>query len=197
MATDDWPPLPESIQTPRLLLRRLRLSDAEDVHAYARDPEWGRLLPDFPQPYERRHADQFVASHVLKDWRAEPNWALEHEGRVVGGVGLRTERRHARAELGYALARWLWGRGLMTEAVSAVIDETFRRLPIRKISAIAIAANVGSTRVMEKVGMQREALLHQHWVQHGQTFDEVHYGLLHEEWERQADAAPIKRSTSG
>ena len=74
----------------------------------------------------------------------------------------------------------------MTEAVSAVIDEAFRKLPIRKISAIAIAENVGSTRVMEKVGMQREALLRQHRVQRGQTFDEVHYGLLREEWERNA-----------
>ena len=186
MTTDDWPPLPESIQTPRLLLRRYKLTDANDVFAYAQDPEWARFLPDVPQPYERRHAEEFVASHLLKDWRAEPTWALEHEGRVVGGVGLRAELRHARAELGYALARWLWGRGLMTEAVSAVIDAAFRRLPIRKISATATAENFRSTRLMEKVGMQREALLRQHRIQHGQTFDEVHYGLLREESKRNA-----------
>ena len=189
MTTDDWPPLPESIQTPRLLLRRYKLTDANDVFAYAQDPEWARFLPDVPQPYERRHADEFVASHVLKDWRTGHTWALEHEGRVVGGLGLRPAHRHARAELGYSLARWLWGRGLMTETVSAVIDEAFRKLPIRKITARAIAANVGSTRVMGKVGMQFEAVLRQHWVYHGQIFDSVHYGLLREEWERNASAA--------
>ncbi len=189
MTADDWPPLPESIQTPRLLLRRYRLTDANDVFAYAQDPEWARFLPDVPQPYERRHAEEFVASHLLNDWRAEPTWALEHEGRVVGGVGLRAELRHARAELGYALARWLWGRGLMTEAVTAVIDTAFRRLPIRKISAAATAENFRSTRLMEKVGMQREALLRQHRIEHGQTFDEVHYGLLREAWERNTSAA--------
>ena len=189
MTADDWPPLPESIQTPRLLLRRYRLTDANDVFAYAQDPEWARFLPDVPQPYERRHAEEFVASHLLKDWRAEPTWALEHEGRVVGGVGLGAELRHARAELGYALARWLWGRGLMTEAVTAVIDTAFRRLPIRKISATANAENVRSTRLMEKVGMQREALLRQHRIQHGQTYDEVHHGLLREAWERNTSAA--------
>jgi ribosomal-protein-alanine N-acetyltransferase len=197
VTSKDWPPLPESIQTPRLLLRRFRLADANDVFAYAQDPEWGRFLITIEPPYERRHADAFVASQVLMDWRTEHSWALEHEGRVVGGLGLRPVHRHARAELGYSLARWLWGRGLMTEAVSVVIDEAFRRLPIRRISAIAIAENVRSTRLMEKVGMQREALLRQHRIQHGQTFDEAHYGLLREEWEQRAGAAPSERDASG
>ena len=121
----DWPLLPECIQTPRLLLRRYRLTDAEDVYAYARDPEWGRFLITIEPPYERQHADAFVAECVLEDRRTEHTWALEHEGRVVGGLGLRPVHRHARAELGYSLARWLWSRGLMTEAVSAVVDEAF------------------------------------------------------------------------
>ncbi|MCY3784133.1 MAG: GNAT family protein [Chloroflexi bacterium] len=184
MTTDDWPPLSESIQTPRLLLRRYRLSDAEDVFAYAHDPVWARFLPGVPEPYERHHADEFVASHVLKDWRTESHWALEHAGRVVGHVGLTPAPRHGRVELGYELARWLWGRGLMTEAASAVIDEAFRKLPLRKILAHAIAANVGSTRVMEKVGMRHEVTLRQHWVFRGQAYDAVNYGLIREEWER-------------
>jgi len=188
MTTDDWPPLPESIQTPRLLLRRYRLTDAEEVFAYARDPEWGCFLPGVPEPYERQHADQFVASHVLKDWRTESHWALEHQGRVVGRVGLTPAPRHRRAELGYELARWLWGRGLMTEAASAVVDEAFRKLPLGKILAHAIAANVGSTRVMEKIGMQCEATLRRHWVFHGRAYDAVNYGILREEWERKASA---------
>ena len=197
MTPKDWPPLPESIQTPRLLLRRYRLTDADDAFAYARDPEWGRFLPPVPRPYERRHADEFVAGQVLANWEKEPAWALEHEGRVVGGVSLRLARRNGRAELGYSMARWLWGRGLTTEAVSAVIDEAFRCLPIRKIAARAVAANVGSIRVMEKAGMQYEGRLRQHWVVHGQTFDSVHYGLLREEWEQRADAARIQRGAPG
>ena len=193
MTSEEWPPLPESIQTPRLLLRRYRLTDAEDVFAYARDPEWGRFLPPVPQPYERRHADEFVAGQVLANWGKEPAWALEHDGRVVGGVSLRLAPRHGRAELGYSVARWLWGRGLTTEAVSAVIDEAFRCLPLGKIAARAVAENVGSIRVMEKVGMQHEGILRQHWMVHGQISDSVHYGLLRGEWEQQASAASIER----
>ena len=188
MTTEDWPPLPESIQTPRLLLRRFRLGDAEDVYAYARDPEWARFLA-VEQPYERQHADAFVAELVLAKWRKRPARALEKDGRVVGGLSLWLARRNARAELGYDLARWLWGRGLAAEAASAVIDEALRRLPIRKITATASAANVRSTRLLEKLGMQREALLRQHWVHRGKVLDELRYGFLREEWEQRRNAA--------
>ena len=134
MTTEDWPPLPESIQTPRLLLRRYRLSDAQDVYIYRRDPECGRFLP-VEQPYEPQHADAFVAKQVLAKWHKNPIWALEQDGRVVGGLSLWLARRNVRADLGYELARWLWGHGLMAEAASAVIDEAFRRLPIIKMTA--------------------------------------------------------------
>ena len=192
MTTGEWPLLPESIQTPRLLLRRFRLTDADDVYAYARDPEWRRFLFTVPQPYERRHADEFVAANVLTDWRAKPQWAIEREGRVVGMVALWVAREHRRAEFGYTLARWLWGRGLMTEAVSALIDEAFATLPLRKVNARALAPNIGSIRVMEKAGMQFEAVLRQHFSHRDEVFDLVHYGLLREEWEQQADAARSK-----
>ena len=186
MTADDWPPLPDSIQTPRLLVRRFRLTDAEDVYAYARDPEWRRFLFTVPKPYERRHADEFVAANVLTDWRNKPQWAIEREGRAVGTVALWIDRRHGRAEFGYTLARWLWGRGLMTEAVSALIDEAFATLPLRKVNARALAPNIGSIRVMEKAGMQFEAVLRQHFSHRGEVFDLVHYGLLRDEWERLA-----------
>ena len=56
----DVPLLPERIETARLVLRRWTLADAEDVLAYAADPEWSRFLP-VPEPYERRHAEEAVA----------------------------------------------------------------------------------------------------------------------------------------
>ena len=108
---------------------------------------------------------------------------------MVGGVSLRIACRKARAEAGYELARWLWGCGLMAEAASAVIDKAFRRLPIIKVTATATAANVRSTRLLEKLGMQREALLRRHWVHHGKVLDELRYGLVREEWEQRRNAA--------
>lgn len=186
MTAGDWPPLPDSIQTPRSLLRPFSVADADDVYAYRRDPEVVRFLP-VAQPFEREDADDFVATQVLADRRERCVWALEQQGRVVGGVSLWIARQRLRAELGYELARWLWGRGLMAEATSAVVDAAFGRLPIIKISATATAANARSIRLLEKLGMQREALLRRHWVHRGRVLDEVRYGLLRDEWaERQA-----------
>ena len=182
MTVEDWPPLPEFIQTPRCDLRPFRPADADDVYAYRRDPEVVRNL-QVAQPFRQEDADVFVATQVLSDWHEQCVWAMGQDGRVVGGVSLRIARGKRRAEVGYELARWLWGRGLMTEAVSAVIDEAFRRLPIIKITATATAANVRSIRLLEKLGMQREALLRQHWVHGGRVLDEVRYGLLRDEWE--------------
>ncbi len=182
MSSDDWPPLPECIQTARCLLRPFRPADADDVHAYRRDLEVVRYL-QVAQPFRRDDADVFVATQVLSDWHERCVWAMKQDGRVVGGVSLRIARGKKRAEVGYELARWLWGRGLMSEAVSAVIEEAFRQLPIIKITATATAANARSIRLLEKLGMQREALLRQHWVHGGRVLDEVRYGLLRDEWE--------------
>ncbi len=187
MTVDDWPPLPERIQTARCRLRPFSTADADDVYAYRRDPEVVRNL-QVAQPFRREDADVFVATQVLADRHERCVWAMEQDGRVVGGVSLRIARGKRRAEVGYELARWLWGRGLMTEAVSAVIDEAFRRLPIIKITATATAANVRSIRLAEKLGMQREALLRQHWVHGGRVLDEVRYGILREEWKQFAAA---------
>lgn len=195
MTTDDWPSLPESIQTPQFLLRRFRLADAADVFAYRRDPEVGRYLP-FAQPFARHHADEFVATQVLADRRERCVWALERQERVVGGVSLQIVRRMARAELGYEMARWLWGRGLMAEAAAAVIDQAFGRLPIIKLTATATAPNVRSTRLLEKLGLQREALLRQHRVHRGHVLDEVRYGILRDEWADGRNASPPNRGSS-
>lgn len=156
MTATEWPPLPECLQTPRCLLRPFRLADADDVFAYRRDPEVVRFLP-VAQPFDRQHADVFVATQVLADPRKRCVWALEYRDHVVGGVSLRIARRKLRAELGYELARWLWRRGLIAEAAAAVIDEAFARLPIIKVTATATAPNVRSTRLLERLGLQREA----------------------------------------
>jgi RimJ/RimL family protein N-acetyltransferase len=178
---NEWPLLPETIQTQGGTLRPFETADADDVYAYRRNPKVVQFLP-VAQPFKRSDADAFVATQVLADWRDRCVWALVRQDRVVGGVSLRIVRPKKRVEVGYELARWLWGRGLMAEAVSAVIDNAFQRLPIVKITATATAGNARSIRLLEKLGMQREAMLRQHWVHGGRILDEVRYGLLRDEW---------------
>lgn len=174
--------MPEELTTPRLRLRPYRWLDLDDVMAYATSETWARYLP-VPWPYTLHDGERFLASQVLLDREREPCWAIELDGHVVGGVNLRLSLEHRLAELGYALAHPLWGQGLTTEAVRAIVQCAFDTYPdLNRIRAVADARNVGSLRVLQKVGMAREGQLRQNRLFRGELTDEVWYGLLRSEW---------------
>ena len=174
------------LRTPRLLLRPYRSDDVDDVLAYATDPEWGRYLP-LPDPYIRRSAEEFVARCILVDGETRFEWAIVHEGRVSGGISLRVYGSGS-AEMGYSIARPLWGRGLTTEAATAVIAHGFEELGLARIQAAADIRNDGSWRVMEKVGMQRTGVAHSDRLVRGERVDSVFYEVLAEGWSPPATA---------
>ena len=149
------------MKTERLLLRPLRLEDVDDVFDYAKDPEWARYLDDVvPQPYTKRDAEEFVARSLLTSWDTHPVFAIEYDSNVVSGISLMIRQPHEIAELGYSIARAHWGKGLVPEAAKAVIHWGFEEHGLAKIYATADPRNVRSLRVMEKVGMVREGVLH-------------------------------------
>lgn len=175
--------MPEFIETERLKLRLFSIEDVEDVFSYASDPQWARFLP-VPQPYTKADAEEFVAGQVSGDRKTDAVWAIEHAGSVIGGVGIRFDFENRVGEMGYSLARRFWGRGLTTEAVGAVIDAAFSAYPeLNRIQASADQRNVGSLRVMEKLGMVREGVLRQDKFPRGEFSNTVWCGLLRSEWE--------------
>ena len=212
---EDWrshdgplPPAPErpaeqakeipELRTKRLVLRRFAPGDVDDVFDYAKDPEWAEyLLTAVPQPYTRRNAEEFVARQMRASAEREPTWAIVLDGTVVGGIGLSVDARHDTGELHYGLGRPYWGRGIMPEAVAAVVDWGFSARSLAKISARADLRHRRSWRVMEKLGMTRERvqLSQEKDVRPGYPrSDDVYYGLLRDEWESGAASA---RETGG
>lgn len=176
--------LPEVIETERLRLRPWRLTDAADVFSYAQKPEWSRFLRSLPRPYRREDADRFVATQLLLDAVEHPAWAVEHEGRVIGGINLRFAFEHLSAEMGYSIDPLHWNRGLCTEAARAVIDAAFTTHPdLNRLHARADASNAASQRVMEKAGMTKEGVLRQSRIERGEAFDEAWFAVLRSEWE--------------
>ena len=175
--------LRELIKTDRLILRLFSLVDVEDVLLYASDPEWARFLP-VPQPYTRADAEKFVAGQLLRDRKSRLCWAIEHAGSVIGGINIGFDFDNRVGEMGYSIARRFWGKGLTTEAAGAVIDESFSVYPdLNRIRASADERNVGSLRVMEKLGMVREGVLRQDIYLRGEFKNMVWCGLLRCEWE--------------
>ena len=175
------------LKTERLLLRPFRIGDVGDVFEYAKDPEWARyFINAVPQPYTMRDAEEFVARSLLTSWDTLPVFAIVYESAVVGGVHLDINQEDCVAALGYGLGRAYWGKGIVPEAVKAVIVWGFQKHDLAKIYATADPRNAQSLRVMEKVGLVREGFLRSHIKVRGERRDKVFYGILREEWEEQS-----------
>jgi len=175
-----------TLHTPRLTLRALKASDAPDIFAYASDPEVCRFTTWLPHA-SIDDSRAFLARALGHYESGQPAcWAvvLKMTGKVVGTCGfMEVAPVHERGGLGYALARKLWGQGLMREAVNASIDFGFRVLQLHKIEAHCDARNIGSARVMEKCGMRFEGLMREHVVLKGERRDMKWYAVLRSEWE--------------
>ncbi|HXU81282.1 MAG TPA: GNAT family protein [Polyangia bacterium] len=176
---------PRFIRTERLILRPWALADVASVFAYAVDHEWARFLP-VPHPYSEADAHQFVATQMSLDWQEQFGWAMEHDGRAIGGINLRFFSEGLIAEIDYAVARTYWRRGLATEAAVAVVDTAFQSFPkLTRVRSMVDARNLASARVLEKIGMKREGVLRSNSFERGEAIDEAWYGLLRREWEDQ------------
>jgi ribosomal-protein-alanine N-acetyltransferase len=174
-----------TLETDRLILRKMTLDDAEAVFAYASDPEVTRyVIWDTHRSIEDSRA--FLELTVQKyESGGEPDWGIVYKGdqRFVGTCGFTSwEVGHARAELGYVLSRRYWGRGLMSEAVRAMIAFGFERMGLNRIEARCIAENVASARVMEKAGMTHECTLRQREFLKGAYRDIKLYAILKSEY---------------
>lgn len=172
------------LQSGRLLLRLPRPSDLDDVVEYANDEEWARFVHRrFPWPYTRRDGEEFIAAAAQRTRAIGPHLVLELEGKVVGVVTLEVRADDRIAEIGYGLARSVWGKGLAAEAVSGVLDWSFEVFDLAKVFAVTDSRNQRSVRVLEKLGFQQEGWLRQHrFARDGQT-DEIVFGVLKEEWQ--------------
>ncbi len=106
-------------------------------------------------PRERAEA---AIERGLRHWEAHGYgvWAVcdLYGGDLIGHCGLRFLEEAGETELLYAFARSHWGRGLATEAARATVRFWLERTDLDRIIALAVPQNVGSTRVMEKLGMR-------------------------------------------
>lgn len=174
--------LPEVINTERLVLRPWSFEDAPDVMSYAPDEELARYLP-IPHPYSEADAHRFITSQILLDREQHPSWAIRSDGHSAGGINIRFFLDFRVGEIGYSIARSLWGRGLATEASRAIMAAAFSEYPqLMRIRAMADARNERSHRVLEKLGMTREGLLRKNRLARNEFVDEVWYGVLRSEW---------------
>ena len=170
-----------TLETERLILRKMVLNDAESVFAYASNSEVSRYtLWETHRSIEDSRAFLEFATQKYENG-GEPDWGIVYRGNgcLVGACGLvNWEAEHARAEVGFVLSREYWGRGLMSEAVRAILRFGFERMNLNRIEARCIAENAASARVMEKAGMVYEGTLRQREYIKGAYRDIKLYAIL-------------------
>jgi RimJ/RimL family protein N-acetyltransferase len=183
LSTLSWP-----ARTDRLTIRPATSDDLDATWAF-------RQLPEVGEWVTWATADRDAYAEMYRDPdRLASCLVIERDGVVVGDLMLRIEdpwsqgevadqAKGSQAELGWTLDPAHGGRGYATEAVAELLRICFEGLGLRRVTALCFADNTASWRLMERVGMRREAhnvrdSLHRS----GQWLDGYAYALLAEEW---------------
>jgi [ribosomal protein S5]-alanine N-acetyltransferase len=174
------------LETSRLLLRDFREDDWRATHAYESDPEVVRYQSFGPRTPEE--SQDYIARN-LADLGQEPRWTydlavvLREEEHLVGRCGLHVSDPALReGVLWYILHRQYWGRGIMVEAARALLSFGFNELKLHRVWADTDPRNLPSIRILEKLGMRREAHFRENGYYKGEWTDSFIYALLAREW---------------
>ena len=171
------------LQGERCLVRAWQKGDATSLVEHANNLNVAKYLRDrFPHPYTLKDARDFLKHAVSA---GDPtNLAIEVDGAAVGAIGYvpgRDVERFA-AEIGYWLGEAHWGKGIVSEAVRLVTDHAFGEMGYLRLFALPFADNVGSIRVLEKAGYEREGLLRASAVKFGEPKDQLMYSRINPGW---------------
>jgi RimJ/RimL family protein N-acetyltransferase len=179
----DWP-----LETERLLLRPFAEDDFDAVHAIRTDPSVFRYLYSEPHTSPEETRDLLrrrMASATLEE---EGQWlsaaaALRETGELVVEVVLKWESaEHRQGELGYIVHPAYNGRGYAAEASLPILRFGFETLGLHRIVGRLDARNAASARVLEKLGMRREAHFVENEFVKGEWTGELVYAVLAHEF---------------
>jgi RimJ/RimL family protein N-acetyltransferase len=167
-----------------LTLRRLRREDTSDLLAFLGDP--GIARQQYWEPYTLDRVLTLLAdqAHIQPGMYGVPLvLAAEYEGKVVGDFSLTVNiPEHYQGEVGFNFNQGYTGRGLATRGLVAVLGFGFEQLGLHRITAAAFTENERAWRLMERVGMRREAhFIHDGFVR-GRWVDVFGYAMLADEW---------------
>ncbi len=179
-----------TLETERLVLRAFTLADAKRVQELAGAFEIADTTGHMPHPYLDGMAEEWIQS--LDDEFKHGDGATfamtqRASGELMGAIGLTISQHNQRAEMGYWIGVPYWNHGYTSEAARAVVQFAFQELKLNRVYASHFSRNPASGRVMQKIGMQYEGTLREHFVRWAEPEDLVYYGILKSEWQRSAD----------
>lgn len=163
----------------KCVIRDWSPADKADLVHYANNRNvWRNLTHTFPHPYTDTDADEWFAS--LAATPEATNWAIEVDGRAVGGIGVSIGEGvfSKKADIGYWLGEPYWGRGIMTDAAGNVATYAMDHFGLCRLEAAVFIWNPASMRVLEHCGFVREGISRAAVFKDGELIDEVDYALV-------------------
>lgn len=174
-----------ALQTERLLIRRLNMSDLEALVAYRSLPEvaWMQLWDSYDLEKGRALIEecQTLEPFTPAGWF---QFAVEHKGlaKLIGDLYFKMDDAGKQAELGYTFDPQFQGQGLATEATKALLEHAFRVVGLHRIYAITDPRHTRSVALMRRLGMRQEAHFRENLWFKGAWADDVVYAILEREW---------------
>ena len=177
---------PVTLTTGRLKLRWMDERDVAAHFAVFSDPEVTRYWSGAPWTDIEQAREGVAATMAAYTDGSGLRLGVEllESGELIGNVSLHHfVEQNRRCDIGYAIASRHWGQGYVTEALEALIRHGFDTLDLNRIEADIDPRNVGSARVLEKLGFRKEGYMPERWFVNGETADTAFYGLLKRYWD--------------
>jgi [ribosomal protein S5]-alanine N-acetyltransferase len=179
------------LTTKRLVLRDLKESDLKSMVRHVDNLKIAQNLYHLPHPYSITQGKKWIKKKVAiarKKKREEYSLGITLKtDDVIGMVTLTSiDEFHGTATIGFWLGEDYWRQGIMTEALTALIDFAFRKLKLRRILVDPFVENASSNGLVKKLGFTYEGTLRKSGkcLATGKIHDQHLYGLLREEWLR-------------
>lgn len=161
----------KTIRTSRLLLRRARADDLDAMHGVLSN-ERAMLYWSTPPHAERAETEAWLASMIASSPHESEDFIIESGGRAIGKVGA-----YRLPEFGYILHPDHWGQGLAHEALSAYLPHVLARPDVGFLTADVDPRNVGSLRLLAKLGFRETGRAARTWNTHIGWCDSIYFRI--------------------
>lgn len=174
----------KGINTERLLIRKLELSDSHSVFNYRSNKDVSKyqsFKPNCIEDVEIFIKDNTKGINISNAWF---QLGIYEGDEIIGDIGIHfIGLENVQCEIGYTLKSEKQGKGYASEAVIAVIDYLFFDLKKRRITASVDPKNESSIRLLERIGFRRESYLKKSIFVNNEWKNDIQYGILAEEWD--------------
>ncbi len=175
------------LETERLLLVRFNREHFERMFQMRRDDDVMKYV-ERPRPQDISEMEIFFQQNEeLIESQNGITWivTLKDENLMAGNIGFwRMKKEHHRGEIGYMLLPQYWNKGIMSEAMAAVLKYAFDEMKLHSIEADINPDNLASAGILEKHGFVREAFFKENFYWKGEYLNSAIYSLLVQDFEK-------------